>query len=219
AVLVSQWRHVRDDTRPEPSAAAPDLREQFQALATPTILMFFIFFTLTAFATNGIHSFTVVALVELRGMPLTAATSALTGYLIASAVGVLAGGFVADKITRHGAMAACALLISAFFLMAMVSISFPVTIVVTLMTLVGLFQGSIRPARDMLIRAVLPKASFGKAVGIVATGAAFGGALAPFAFGWIMDLGKAELVFYVLVISVVLMAATILVAGRKVPAS
>ena len=150
-------------------------------------------------------------------MPLAAATSALTGYLVASAIGVLAGGFMADKITRHGAVAAVALLISAGFLMVMVSISFPVMVVVALMTLVGLSQGTIRPCRDMLIRAILPKASFGKAIGIVSTGAAFGGALAPFAFGWIMDVGEAELVFHVLIISVVLMAAAILMAGRSAP--
>lgn len=218
AGLVSQWRHVRDDTRPDPKAATPGLREQIRALSTPSILMFFFFFILTAFATNGIHSFTVVALVELHAMPITVATSALTGYLVASAMGVLAGGFMADKITHHGAVAAVALLISAGFLAAMVSVSFPVAVIVALMTLVGLFQGTIRPCRDMLIRAVLPKASFGKAIGIVSTGAAFGGALAPWAFGMIMDVGEAKLVFQVLVISVVLMAVCILIAGRGAPA-
>ena len=47
---------------------------------------------------------------------------------------------------------------------------------------------------------------------MVATGAAIGGSIAPVVFGWIMDVGAARLVFYLLAVCLVLIAATVLVA-------
>jgi MFS family permease len=61
-------------------------------------------------------------------------------------------------------------------------------------------QGSIRPARDMMVRAIVPKGTMGKAFGFVSSGAAIGGATAPILFGWLIDIGRAEIVFYLLIL-------------------
>ena len=52
----------------------------------------------------------------------------------------------------------------------------PMVMIIVLMSVAGILQGVLRPARDMLMRAVIPRESFGKAIGMVATGAAIGGA-------------------------------------------
>jgi MFS family permease len=68
----------------------------------------------------------------------------------------------------------------------------------------------------MMLRAVMPKESFGKAVGMVTTGAAIGGTMAPIVFGWILDKGEPQWVFYIIALGLVAVAATVLAPKQKV---
>ena len=54
----------------------------------------------------GISNFGVVALMSGYGVSFSAANIALTAFLGASAAGVLAGGYLADRTQRHGQVAA-----------------------------------------------------------------------------------------------------------------
>ena len=54
--------------------------------------MNFVFFTIYAFGSFGLQNFSVVALGQLYGTSPVAANSALSGYLLLSALGVLIGG-------------------------------------------------------------------------------------------------------------------------------
>ena len=64
------------------------------------------FFTLLGLSNAGIANFGVVALMSGYGTSFSTANIALTAFLGASAVGVLAGGFLADRTERHGQVAA-----------------------------------------------------------------------------------------------------------------
>src|SRR5471032_2240857 len=77
-----------------------------QSIVTPTIIMLTIFFMLLGLSNAGIGNFGVVALMTGYGASFSAANMALTGFLLASAVGVLAGGVLADHTQRHGHVAA-----------------------------------------------------------------------------------------------------------------
>jgi len=55
---------------------------------------------------SGISNFSVVALTSAFGTSLSVANLALTAYLSAQALGVLAGGFIADMTRRHAEVAA-----------------------------------------------------------------------------------------------------------------
>jgi sugar phosphate permease len=90
--------------------------------------------------------------------------------------------------------------------------------IVAVMSFVGLLQGVIRPARDMMVRAVLPMGSFGKAIGMIGTGAAIGGATAPVMFGWIMDIGEPQWIFYVVGVCFVLTTVIILIPMSRIAA-
>ncbi|MDH3241978.1 MAG: MFS transporter [Alphaproteobacteria bacterium] len=214
--LITQWRHVRDDTKVERKGPGPSIAAQARMFASRGIVLFFAFYALTSFSMQGVLSFTVVAMTELGRAPLGAASGALTGYLIASALGVLAGGYLADKTSRHEMMAVTALLLSAGFLLALGTVSMPVVVIVAVMSTVGMCQGAMRPARDMLLRAILPREIFGRAIGLVSTGAAIGGTLSPVIFGWILDLGHPEWVFYILGVTIVLMAATVVAPKERI---
>ena len=76
------------------------------------MLLLFVYMTMSSIASGGLNGFTVTALVELYGADLVTANAALTALLAASAVGVLAGGVLADRTRRHD------LIISAGFLVA-----------------------------------------------------------------------------------------------------
>lgn len=214
--ILSQWRLVRDDANMRKQSKGPGFIAEIRVLASYSVLLFFFFYLLQALATNGLHSFIVAALAELHKTPLTAASTALTAYLIASAIGVLIGGYIVDKTPRHELVAVAALCGSAVLLVALGIVSLPIIVVIATMSFIGIFQGTVRPARDMLIRDLLPKEAFGKAISMVATGAAIGGAVAPVVFGWIMDIGRAQWLFYLLAGCLVLIALTVLLPKERV---
>lgn len=214
--IISQWRIVRDDaTGKRKGAKGPGILAEVRMLASKTTFIFFLFYTLNSLANSGINSFSVAAMTELHGTPLGVASSALTGYLIASAVGVLAGGFLVDKTSRHQMMAALVLVASAVLIALIGAVSLPLIALTAVMTITGIFQGMLRPARDMMLRAVMPRDSFGKAVGMVTTGAAIGGTLAPVVFGWILDHGAPQWVFYIIGLGLLAVAATVLLPKEK----
>ena len=132
-------------------------------------------------------------------------------YRAASALGVLLGGGIAAKTTRHDIQAALAFIAGALIMLVVGGVSLHFTVIVFALTLAGLTQGMIRPARDMMVRAAVPKGAIGKVFGFVSAGASVGGALSPVLFGWVIDLGKPEWVFYLLAIIMVLSIGTAMV--------
>ena len=58
------------------------------------------------FSTTGVQNYSVVALNEAFGTPLGVANTALTANLMLSAFGVLVGGLLAARVTRHEWVAA-----------------------------------------------------------------------------------------------------------------
>ncbi|MCH6577547.1 MAG: MFS transporter [Proteobacteria bacterium] len=194
-----------------PSLGPETLRGNIGILLSKPMLIFLAFYSMTSLASGGLQAFTVVALVSLHDTPLAAASGALTGYLFASALGVLLGGVIADRTTRHDIQAALAFIAGALIMLVVGGVSLHFTVIVFALTLAGLTQGMIRPARDMMVRAAVPKGAIGRAFGFVSAGASVGGALSPVLFGWVIDLGKPEWVFYLLAIIMVLSIGTAMV--------
>lgn len=121
------------------------------------MLLLFLFFVATSMTSSGVQSFSIAALTQTQALLLAGAGSALTGYLFASAIGVLAGGVLADRNQRHDLVA-----LTAFGLTALVMVT------------------------------------LGKAFGFLSTGISLGGALVPVLFGWLIDQGRADGVFYLI---------------------
>jgi MFS family permease len=77
------------------------------------------------------------------------------------------------------------------------------------MILLGLGQGIIRPARDMMLRSAAPKGTTGTVFGYVSSGITAGSALAPIPFGYLIDNGHPAWVFYLISIFMVISLVTV----------
>ena len=161
---------------------------------------------------GGIYNYSVVAFGALYGTPIATANAALTGYLLLSAVGVLAGGLLVGRTSRHGLVATLGLLAIALFALLVVEIDLGALALVAAMTAAGFFFGVIMPSRDMIVREVTPPGSFGKVFGFVTTGFNIGGIIAPLIFGAIMDHDSPRLVF--ILVAACALAAIATVATR-----
>jgi MFS family permease len=153
--------------------------------------------------------------VSLFDAPLTAANAGLTGYLFASAVGVLIGGLILDRTSRHNLVAAGAFFLTAMVIAVIGSVPLPTVLLIVLFTLAGFSQGVVRPARDMLLRAAAPPGMIAKSFGFVSTGMAAGGMLAPVLFGWLIDLGAPQAVFWALAGIMLVAVVIVLVPLQK----
>lgn len=200
---------------PGSGASSTEANDGVRLLTSAPILLFFLFFFVTAMTSSGIRSFAVAAMAALHGTPLTAASTALTGFLVASALGVLIGGLMVDRTRRHDLIAAAALLGTAAAMAVIGTVSLTGAALIALFTVMGLAQGMVRPARDMLVRAVTPRNASGKVFGFVSTGLSVGGAVTPILFGWILDQGAPQAIFYLLA-AFMLIAVMAIVAGRRV---
>jgi MFS family permease len=186
-----------------------------QNIITPAIIMLTIFFMLLGLSNAGIGNFGVVALMSGYGVLFSTANMALTGFLGASAVGVLAGGFLADRTQRHGQVAAACFAINAGLILVIAIFTLPAVLLTALLTSAGFLSGLIAPSRDMLVRDAAPPGAAGRAFGIVSTGFNFSGIVAPLLFGWIMDQHMPHWVFGASVAFMLLTVLLALVTDRK----
>ena len=180
-----------------------------QKLLTPAILNLTLFFTLLSLSTGGIQSYTAAALTAGYGVSLSAANVALTAFLLLSAFGVLAGGYVADMTRRHGDVAAVSYAVCAVLTLALALFSPGVAVIAGIMGLAGFLAGMISPSRDMLVRRAAPPGAAGRVFGIVTTGFNIGGTIGPLLFGWILDRGEPRWIFGA---SAAFMLATVAIA-------
>jgi MFS family permease len=184
------------------------------SLLTPMLMLLTAFFTLLGLSNAGITSFGVVALMNGYGISFSTANIALTAFLGASAVGVLAGGYLADRIRHHNLVAAVAFAINAVLVLIITFLNLPAVLLTAIMLVAGFMSGVIAPSRDMLVRNAAPAGAAGRAFGIVSTGFNFAGVASPLLFGWIMDMGAPRGVFGA---SVVFMLLTVVLAFFTAP--
>jgi MFS family permease len=207
-----------------PDASAADrgsdgARAPQQAIVTPALIVLTIFFMLLSLSNAGIGNFGVVALMSGYGVLFSTANIALTAFLGASAVGVLAGGLLADHTQRHGQVAAACFAINAAIVLLIATIALPPLPLTAAMAGAGFLGGVIAPSRDMLVRNAAPAGAAGRAFGIVSTGFNIGGIISPLLFGWIMDQNLPHWVFGASVVFMVLTVLLALVTDRGPQAS
>ena len=158
-------------------------------MATP-ILVAFAYFALMATSLIGIQTFSVSAMVAIYEAPLGLATGALTAFLLGSAGGVLVGGFLADRTSRHDVVAGGGMLLAAAATLVIASAAPPLALLPVVMAAAGFCLGATSPSRDMLVRAATPPGASGKVYGFVYSGLDLGSSLTPLLFGWLLDRGE-----------------------------
>jgi MFS transporter, FSR family, fosmidomycin resistance protein len=192
------------------------LRADLRMLMAVPILMAFGYFVLLTASTSGIQTFAVPALGAIYHAPLVLATGALTVYLVGNASGVLTGGFLADRATRHDLVAAGGVLCAAALTTLLASGTLPLGAVSAVMALTGFSMGVTAPSRDMLVRAATPRGSSGKVFGFVYSGLDVGSLIAPPVYGWFLDRGQPRAMFGVIAAVMLVMIATVVQVRRRV---
>jgi MFS family permease len=188
----------------------------WRLLLSPPIVLNLGFFILISIM-GGLGTFLVVALAALYGTPDTLANGALTAVLFMNALGVLAGGVLASRTTRHAAVAALALALAGACTLLIGIINFPAPALILVISLSGLFGGMATPSRDMLVRAVTPPGAFGRVFGFVSSGFNIGAMVAPVIYGTMMDRGEPRAVFVFSAACCVLCIGTVIfgMSGRE----
>jgi MFS family permease len=209
---------------PEASAATTaangdDANAGSSSVLTPAIIMLMVFFMLLGLSNGGISTFGVSALMSGYGLLFSTANIALTAYLGASAVGVLAGGFLADRTHRHGDVAAACFAANVVVILLIAMFTPHPVVLIAMMTVAGFLGGVIAPSRDMLVRKSAPPGAAGRAFGIVSTGFNMSGIVSPLLFGWIMDQSMPRGVFWGAACFMALTVLLALVTERRRPAN
>jgi FSR family fosmidomycin resistance protein-like MFS transporter len=182
-------------------------------LRLPAVWMCFAFFFMTAMALGGIQSFSAASLRDLYGMSLAWATSAYTGYMLASAAGMLLGGFLAAKTTHHDKIIAYAFTFAGCMALLLASGWGSAWLALVLMVVIGFCSGIAGPSRDLMIRAAAPSNATGRVYGVVYSGLDSGLACAPLLFGAVMDAHHPSWVFVCVAVFQVLAILTAVNVG------
>jgi FSR family fosmidomycin resistance protein-like MFS transporter len=169
---------------------------KLRQLLSPAVLSLVGFFALLSLSSGALTNYSAVALVTVYQFSLSSANLALSAFLFSSAIGVLAGGVIADRTRRHGDVAATGFGGAAVLILLVGSIDLGPVLVVGAMGMAGFLSGMISPSRDMLVRAASPPGAFGRVFGIVTTGFNIGGTVGPLIGGWIMDHNLPRWVFF-----------------------
>ena len=219
-VLLVRNRHaLRPEVAAEvaaSSAASGKTSATLGFLRLRVVWMCFAFFLISAVALAGIQTFAATSLVSLYGMSLAWATAAYTSYMVASALGMLYGGFLGAGSRHHDRIIIAAFGTAAVLALILAAAVVPAWAAVMLMALIGLVTGISGPSRDLMIRGAAPANATGRVFGVVYSGLDSGLALGPLLFGALMDANHPAGVFIGIgVFQALVILTTIGVGGKR----
>jgi FSR family fosmidomycin resistance protein-like MFS transporter len=152
---------------------------------------------------------------DLYGVSLAWATTCFTAYMLASAAGMICGGFVASKTDRPERTIAAAFIMSGMLAFVIASGAVPPMMTIVLMAGIGFGSGIAGPSRDLMIRAAAPKNATGRVYGVVYSGLDLGMMVAPLAFGAMMDSHNPSWVFVSIGVFYLLAILTAITVGTN----
>jgi MFS family permease len=197
-VMLVLWLNRSQLTVDMTSAARPAAGAATKAAATdslgflaiPAVWMCFGFFFLYAVVLSGVQAFAPEAARQLHDVPTRWAALCLTFYMVASAGGMVLGGFLAVDPSR------CEKIIGVGFgIAALIALTIgfaplaPMTVPV-LFVLMGIAAGIAAPSRDLIVKRAAPPNATGRVYGVVYSGLDIGQAAAPLVFGPLMDMHR-----------------------------
>ena len=140
----------------------------------------------------------------------------MTAYLLGGTAGIVAGGFLAVRTTRHDRVAGSGLLASAALLAIVATGIVPRELIIPLFILTGFVLGATGPSRDLIVRNATPKGAAGRVYGFVYSGLDLGATLGPVWFGLMLDHGLAREMFFVIAVLLIVAIGTVVNVRRAV---
>jgi MFS transporter, FSR family, fosmidomycin resistance protein len=195
--------------KPKPRAEEKPPVDGLKLLLSPLILFNLLLFFMLSMVGGGLNQYLVVGLQALHGTPAAVANTALTSLLTLSAIGVLVGGQLAGRTSRHNLVTALGLGVAGGAT-SIIGVTDPGTFLLILVVSVsGFATGMAIPSRDMIVRSATPPGSFGKVFGFVTTGLHIGGMISPLIFGQLLDHGMPRGVFLFIAACALVAVATV----------
>jgi FSR family fosmidomycin resistance protein-like MFS transporter len=169
----------------------PDVHKEHDLafMKLPVVWWCFGFFLLSTMTLAVVQSFSVSILKAMHGISFEAATLTLTGYMLAGAVGMFIGGFIAAKNANSDRVVALAMAAGAVLLALCGTGLLGGTATMVVLAITGFAVGIGGPSRDMMIKKATPKGATGRVYGLVYSGLDTGFAISPIVFGVFMDRG------------------------------
>ncbi len=213
-LLIGEKKRSHLDQVLAPSGKPAQVMGVLEFIKFPPILILFFFYVAVALAGSGIQQFSPSALPVMYEADVSAANQVLFVYMVTISIGILAGGYIADKVTRLDMVATVGYLIGIIMICVVALKALPFIFAAAALAIAGFMMGIVMPSRDVLVRAVTPKGNAGKAFGFVNSGFGFAGIIGPLIFGRIMDSGQITWIYYGAAIFMGLTIITALAAGR-----
>jgi MFS family permease len=213
-LLIGEKKRSHLDQVLAPSGKPAQVMGVLEFIKFPPILILFFFYVAVALAGSGIQQFSPSALPVMYEADVSAANQVLFVYMVTISIGILAGGYIADKVTRLDLVATVGYLIGIIMICVVALKALPFIFAAAALAIAGFMMGIVMPSRDVLVRAVTPKGNAGKAFGFVNSGFGFAGIIGPLIFGRIMDSGQITWIYYGAAIFMGLTIITALAAGR-----
>lgn len=190
-VLVWFYRHLM--IAPSPRAAlSTDVQAKGEAsslafLRIPAVWMCFTFFFIFAMSLSVIQAFAPGAARELHNVPVTLVAVCLTTYMLASASGMVLGGFWATNPERASRVVGAGFAVAASVSLILGLAHLSAWWVPVFFGVMGFVAGTAGPSRDLLVKRATPENASGRVFGVVYSGLDIGQAVSPLIFGLMMD--------------------------------
>ncbi len=215
AILVVNGHHL--ETTGHRGVTARDDVRSVDLFRQAPILLCFAFFALYTVAIFSVQTLGAPALNAAYAIPMAAATSAITGYLLGATAGIVTGGFLAARTRRHDRVAASGLFTGAVVMLLVAAIPVAPALALPLFALAGFAIGCTGPSRDMIVRKATPPGASGRTYGFVYSGLDLGATVGPVLAGSLLDHHTPRLVFVAIAAFLLLSMATVVEARRHRP--
>ncbi|MEO5882031.1 MAG: MFS transporter [Caldimonas sp.] len=196
-VLGVLWLHrakltveMTSAARPPSEVRAPAREGSFDFLAIPAVWVCFAFFLLYAIVISGVQAFAPEAARQLHAVPAAWAAMCLTLYMVASAGGMVLGGFLAADPSRSEKIVGIGFGIAAATALTIGYAPLAPMAVPVLFAFMGVASGIAGPSRDLIVKRAAPPNATGRVYGVVYSGLDIGQAAAPLVFGPLLDMHR-----------------------------
>jgi FSR family fosmidomycin resistance protein-like MFS transporter len=189
-LLLCVWQGRRlalAPTTPARAAAGTPGEGSLDFLRIPAVWMCFAFFFVFAVALSVVQAFAPEAARQLHAVPLTLVAVCLSAYMVASASGMVVGGFLATDPARSERVVGSGFAVAAGISLLLGLAPLPALAVPVLFACMGFAAGFAGPSRDLLIKRSTPENASGRVYGVVYSGLDIGQAVSPLIFGLLMD--------------------------------
>jgi FSR family fosmidomycin resistance protein-like MFS transporter len=182
AVLALDVKAVHKATGADAAAGG-----EFAFLKIPAVWMCFGFFFFYAMALSVVQTFAPAAAGHLHAVPVALIAICLTTYMVASAGGMVVGGFLASDPSRCERVVGLAFGAAAVLALVLALVDLAPVLVPAMFGAMGFASGIAGPSRDLLVKRSTPANASGRVYGVVYAGLDIGQAVAPLIFGRLMD--------------------------------